>query len=188
MFKTISWQEFMVAVSVAAACYYAFIIAVFYRRDIAAKLRGETPSATPTKSTRPQERGRNFMGAISASSPVRRKPVAESSANAEEVEVAEMHVEAPVEQEQTPPGEELLQELGNLFEIMKEGKPSQDAYLKNIKTLFAQYTHLVGPEEFRRISLTIIEELKTKHDIFISTEVIEELWPKEKVKHSNQSK
>jgi hypothetical protein len=187
MFKTISWQEFTVAVSVAAACYYAFIAVVFYRRDIAAKLRGEPTSATATKSIPRQKPSSNFMGAISTTSPVRKKPVAESSASAEEVEVAQVPASS-LEQEHSTPGGELLQELRNLFEIMKEGKPSQDAYLKNIKTLFAQYVHLIGLEEFTRISITIIEELKTRHDIFISMEMMEELWPKEKVKHSNHSK
>jgi hypothetical protein len=188
MFKTISWQEFTVAVSVAAACYYAFIVVVFYRRDIVAKLRGEATSSNRAKPIRPQTSPRNFMGAVSTSFPVRKKPVTESSANAEEVEVAEITTETSAEPDHSAPADELLQELGNLFEIMKEGKPSQDAYLKNMKTLFAQYVHLIGPEEFTKITYTIIQELKTKHDIFLSTEIIEELWPKEKVKHSNHSK
>lgn len=188
MFKSISWQEFLIAVSVAAGCYYAFIIIIFYRRDIAARLTCSSGSANPTKQAPSQPRPKNLMGAIANNPSIRKKPVAQSSANAEEVEIAETTSPPIVEQPQSPPADELLQELSNLFEIMKEGKPSQDSYLKNIKTLFSQYTHLIGSEEYTRISLLIIKELKTKHDIFLSTEVVEELWPKEIVKHSNHSK
>lgn len=186
MFKTISWEEFIVAISVVAACYYAFVVAVFYRKDIGARLKGQGVSTTPAKTIQSLPRPKDLMGAITTSIPIKRKPLAESSANAEEVEVAEMSVVA--DHPASAPADELLQELGNLFEIMREGKPSQEAYLKNIKTLFSQYVHVIGPEEYTRVSVTIIDELKTKHDIFLSTELVEELWPKETVKHSNHSK
>lgn len=176
----------MVAVSVAAACYYAFIIFVFYRKDIFARLKGNTVATATAKPVQNQPAYRNLMGAIAPGTSVRRKPLAESSVNTEEVEVAEMSVVS--DHPASAPADELLQELGNLFEIMREGKPSQEAYVKNIKTLFSQYVHLIGPEEYTRISVTIIDELKTKHDIFLSTELVEELWPKETVKHSNHSK
>lgn len=127
------------------------------------------------------------MGAIESSGPSKRRPIGQSSANAEQIQMAETVSEPAAEQMQGPV-DELLQELSNLFEIMKEGKPSQDAYLRNIKTLFSQYTHLIGSEEYTRISQLVIEELKTKHNIFLSTEMVEELWPKETVKHSNHSK
>lgn len=187
MFKSISWQEFTIAVLVAAGCYYAFIIIIFYSRDIAAKLKGSSGATSPSKQAL-SPRQKDLMGAIENSTPIRKKPVVQSSASAEEVEVAETVIEPVVEQPQSPPADELIQELSNLFEIMKEGKPSQESYLKNIKTLFSQYTHLIGSDEYKRISLIIIEELKTKYQIFLSIEVIEELWPKEIVKHSNHSK
>jgi hypothetical protein len=187
MFKSISWQEFVIAVSLAAGCYYAFIILIFYRRDITARLKGSSVSTNPSKQPPTEPRPKNLMGAIENSTPIRRKPVAQSSASPEEVEVAET-TSPPIVEEAHSPADELLQELSNLFEIMKEGKPSQESYLKNIRTLFSQYTNLIGQEEYTRISLLIIEELKTKHDIFLSAEVMEELWPKETVKHSNHSK
>ncbi len=186
MFKSITWQEFIVAISVVAACYYAFIVAVFYRKDIGAKLKGQGFSTAPVK-TPNQPHPKNLMGAIAPSTPIRKKPLAESSANAEEVQVADLSIAPEIEHPSTP-ADELIQELRNLFEIMKEGKPSQDAYLKNVKTLISQYAHLIGPEEFTRISLLIIKELKAKHDIFLTIDLIEELWPKETIKHSNNSK
>ena len=188
MFKSISWQEFIIAVSIVAGCYYAFIVIVFYRKDIAARLRGGTVSSSPPKTAQNQTRPKNLMGAIESSAPLKRRPLGQSSANAEEIQMAETVSEPAAEQMQTGPADELLQELSNLFEIMKEGKPSQDAYLRNIKTLFSQYIHLIGSEEYTRISQLVIEELKTKHNIFLSTEMVEELWPKETVKHSNHSK
>jgi hypothetical protein len=188
MFKSISWQEFIIAVSIVAGCYYAFIVIVFYRKDVIARLRGDAVSNSSPKRVANQTRPKNLMGVIDSSAPLRRKPIVQSSANAEEIEIAEGISGQVNEQAQSAPADELLQELCNLFEIMKEGKPTQDAYLRNIKTLFSQYTHLIGAEEHTRISQLIIEELKTKHDIFLSTDVMEELWPKETVKHSNHSK
>jgi hypothetical protein len=188
MFKSISWEEFIIAICMVSGCYYAFIVIVFYRKDIMARLRGGAVSTSSPRTVPNQTRPKNLMGAIDASAPLKRKPIVQSSANAEEIEMAET-VGAPVgEQAQSAPADELIQELGNLFEIMKEGKPAQDAYLRNIKTLFSQYTHLIGSEEYTRISQLIIEELKTKHNIFLSTELVEELWPKENLKHSNHSK
>jgi hypothetical protein len=188
MFKSISWQEFIIAVSMVAGCYYAFIVIVFYRKDIVARLRGGAVSTGSPKVVPNQTRPNNLMGAIDSSAHLKKKPIVHSSANADEIEMAET-VGAPVgEQAQSAPAAELLQELSNLFEIMKEGKSAQDAYLRNIKTFVSQYSHLIGSEEYTRISQLIIEELKTKHDIFLSIELVEELWAKETVQHSNHSK
>ena len=188
MFKSISWQEFIIAVSIVAGCYYAFIVIVFYRKDIAARLRGGTVSSSPPKTAQNQTRPKNLMGAIDSSAPSKRKPIVQSTANAEEIEINETVSALVPEQTLSAPADELLHDLSNLFEIMKEGKSAQDAYLRNIKTFVSQYSHLIGSEEYTRISQLIIEELKSKHDVFLSTEMVEELWPKETVKHSNHSK
>ena len=187
MFKSISWQEFTIAVSVAAACYYAIIIIIFYFRDISARLKGGQGSTTQAKERHVSRPAKNLMGPITATPPVRKRPVVQSSATADEVEVAEDTGVPLVQEAGSTPADELLQELGNLFEIMKEGKPSQESYFKNIKTLLSQYTHLIGPAEYKRISKTISEELKTKHDVFLSTDALDELWPKETVKSNNHS-
>lgn len=182
MFKSISWQEFTVAVSVAAACYYALIIVIFYFKDISARLKGGQVSASRLKERQSTRPARDFMGPIAPAMPIKRKPVDQSSASAEDVVVPENTNEPAADDVQSTPADELLQELGNLFEIMKEGKPSQESYVKNIKTLLSQYAHLIGSGEYARISQTIIDELKTKHDVFLSADVLDELWPKETVK------
>ncbi len=185
MFKSISWQEFIIAVSVAAACYYAAIIIIFYSRDIAARLKGGRVSTGPAKVPETSRAARNLMGPIAPAAPVKRKPVVQSSASAEEVEVQE----EPHAAEAIPStaAEELLQELRNLFEIMKEGKPSQESYVKNINTLISQYSHLICSEEYSEISQTIVEELKTKHNIFLSTEMVDEFWPKESARNNSHT-
>jgi hypothetical protein len=188
MFKSISWQEFTIAVSIVAGCYYAFIVFVFYRKDIVARLKGGAVSTSSPKTVPSQTQPKNLMGAIDSSAPSKRKPIVQSTANAEEIEMNDTVSASVLEQTLSAPADELLNELGNLFEIMKEGKSSQDAYLRNIKTFVSQYSHLIGSEEYTRISQLIIEELKTKHDIFLSIELVEELWAKETVQHSNHSK
>ena len=175
MFKSISWQEFIIAVSIAAVCYYAAVIIIFYSRDIAARLKGGRVSDGPIKGPQGSRPAKNLMGPIAPSTPIKKRPVGQSSASAEEVEVHDNPTELEV---QSAPADELLQELRNLFEIMTEGKPSQESYVKNITTLLSQYTHLIGSEEHNRITHTIIEELKTRHDVFLSTEDVNEFWPR----------
>lgn len=187
MFKSISWQEFTTAVSVAAACYYAVIIVIFYFRDISAKLKSGQVSTNQAKGREISRPAKNLMGPIATTPPVRKRPIVQSSATADEVEVAENTNVPVVDETHSVPADELLQELGNLFEIMREGKPSEESYVKNIKTLLRQYAHLIGSEEYTRISRTIFEELKTKHDVFLSADVLDELWPKETVKNKNDS-
>jgi len=185
MVKSIPWQEVTIAVSVAAACYYAAIIIICYSRDIAAGLKGGRVSPAPVKVPETASPARTLMGPIAPATHVKRKPVVQSSASAEEVEVQEQPY--PAGEIPSTPVEELLQELRNLFEIMKEGKPSQESYVKNIKTLISQYSHLIRSEEYSKISQTIIEELKTKHDISLSTEVVDEFWPKESARNNNHT-
>jgi TRAP-type uncharacterized transport system fused permease subunit len=187
MFKSISWQEFIIAASVAAGCYYTVIIIMFYLKDIAARLKGGQVSALQAKECQSPNPAKNVMGPIATPEPIRKKPVVQSSAAADELEVAENTNVPVVRTTQSTPAEELLQELGNLFEIMKEGKPSQESYIRNIKTLLGQYTPLIGTEEYARICKTIIEELKTKHDVILSAEAVDGLWPKENVKNNNHS-
>lgn len=40
MFKSISWQEYLLAVSVIAGAYYFIAIAIFYPGDVIALLKG----------------------------------------------------------------------------------------------------------------------------------------------------
>jgi TRAP-type uncharacterized transport system fused permease subunit len=185
MFKSVSWQEFIIAASVAAVCYYTAIIIIFYLRDFAARLKGGQVSAQAKECESPRPPGKNLMGPIAPVEPIRKKPVVQSSATADELEVAENTNVPVVQKTHSTPAEELLQELGNLFEIMKEGKPCQESYIRNIKTLVSQYTHLMGTAEYARISKTIIEELKAKHNVFLPAEAVDELWPKENVKNNN---
>lgn len=187
MFKSISWQEFIIAASVAAVCYYTAIIIIFYLRDLAARLKGGQVSTSQAKECQSPLPAKNLMGPIATTEPTRKKPVVQSSATADELEVAESRDIPVVQKTLSTPGEELLQELGNLFEIMKEGKPSQESYIRNIKTLLSQYTHLIGTEEYARISKTIIEELKAKHNVCLPTEAADEFWSKERVRNNNHS-
>lgn len=185
MFKSISWQEFIIAASVAAVCYYTAIIIIFYLRDIATRIKGGQFSTSQAKECQSLLPAKNLMGPIATTEPIRKKPVIQSSATADELEVAESTDVPVVQKTQSTPAEELLQELGSLFEIMKEGKPSPESYIKNIKTLLSQYTHLIGSLEYTRISQAIMEELKTNHDVFLSIEAVDGLWPKENVKSNN---
>lgn len=186
MFKSISWQEYIVVMSVAAGCYYAVIIILFYTKDIAARLKGGSVSSRPSSPGKSSPSDHNLMGPIQ--NPIAPpRPVKQTSIAAAEVEVAET-VNPITDESDLTPADELIHEIRNLFQIMKEGDPSQEAYLKNIKTLLSQYPQLLGTDDHTRVTQTIIEVLKTKHNVVLSTEVVEQLWPKETLKHSNHSK
>lgn len=187
MFKSISWQEFILVIAVAAGCYYALIIILFYTKDIAARLKGGPISSRPSTCGKPSLSEKNLMGPIQ-NTVTPKRPIRETSIAAEEVEITDSINHSTTDQNNLAPADELIHEICSLLEIMREGKPSQESYLKNIKTLLSQYPQLIGSQDYTRVTRTIIEELKTKHDVFLTTEVVEELWPKEILKHSNHSK
>lgn len=185
MFKSISWQEYIVVMAVAAGCYYSLIIILFYTKDIAARLKGGSVPSRPGSPGKPSPSDHNLMGPIQ-NSVVPPRSIKQTSIGAAEVEVAE-NANPITDDSDLTPADELIQEICSLFQIMKEGNPSQDAYLKNIKTLLSQYPQLLGSDDHTRVTRTIVQELQTKHDILLSKEVVEQLWPKETLKHTNHS-
>ena len=84
MFKSISWQEYLLAVGCLAAVYYVVAVAIFYFRDILLKFKGAASSkAQPeiSKTAKPQGK---FMGSISTS--IRKKiPTKQSIASSEDL-------------------------------------------------------------------------------------------------------
>lgn len=186
MFKSISWQEYIGVMAVAAGCYYAGIIILFYTKDIAARLKGGSIPSTPSSPGKPSPGDHNLMGPVQ-NPIVPPRPIKQTSIGAAEVEVAE-NVNPITDEIDLTPADELIHEVCNLFQIMKEGDPSQEAYLKNIKTLLSQYPQLLGTDDHTRVTRTIVQELQTKHDVVLSTEVVEQLWPKGTLKHTNHSK
>ena len=186
MFKFISWQEYIVVVAVAAGGYYAVIIILFYTKDIAARLKDGSVASRAGSPGKHSPSDHNLMGPIQ-NPIVPPRPIKQTSIATDEVEVAE-NANPITDESDLTPADELIQEICSLFQIMKEGNPSQDAYLKNIKTLLSQYPQLLGSEDHTRVTRTIVQELQTKHDVVLSTEVVEQLWPKETLKHTNHSK
>lgn len=171
--------------AVAAGCYYALIIILFYTKDIAARLKGGSAPLEPSSPGKPSPSDYNLMGPIQ-NSIVRPRQIKQTSLAADEVEVAE-NVNPITDERDLTPADELIQELCCLFQIMKEGDPSQEAYLKNIKTLLSQYPQMLGSDDHKRVTRTIIQELQEKHDILLSTEVVEQLWPKETLNQTSHS-
>lgn len=89
MFKSISWQEYLLAVSVITGGYYFIVVAIFYSRDIVARLKGTAVAKSHiTPATAKPKAPGNFMGAIQNEVP-RRKIMTETVVEAEEIIVDE---------------------------------------------------------------------------------------------------
>lgn len=177
MFKSIAWQEFVIAAAAAAACYYTLILAVFYSREIAAKLKGTGGASEPLKARQTHRSPHNLMGPIAAFTPLQPGQARQSSASADEVEVADTVKTMESQDIGHTPGQELLHELTNLFEIMKEGQPSEEAYVKNIRTLISQYVHHINAEEYAGITQAIATELSASYGVKLSEDSVRDFWP-----------
>jgi hypothetical protein len=178
MFKSISWQEYLTAVGLIAAAYYAFIILVFYSRDIFLKIKGATvPKKTSSEPVK-QEKATSLMGAIS--NPVRKKiPLKQSLISADEFIFDSDPEEMRAAHLGDSPAADLIESLDDLFITLAINKAERSEYIVNIRKLFHGYpenNHAIARQDVYGF---INDNLKTSELIF-STEELDELWLNDK--------
>lgn len=185
MFKSISWQEYLFALSIIAAGYYILIVGLFYSRDIIVKLKG-VPQGKE-KIPQPIEKpSKNFMGPIHADVP-RKLPVKESTAIAEEISIESQSQETPELIRSESPAADLLEKIEELLMIMEGGPVQKSNYIKSIKTLINQYPQFKGTQNQKEVSRFVCDQFKDNDKISFSIEEIEVLWLNEKEEIINQT-
>lgn len=185
MFKSISWQEYLFALSIIATGYYILIIGLFYSRDIIVRLKGipQGKEKIPQPIAKP---GKNFMGPIHADVP-RKLPVKESIAIAEEISIESQAQETPELIRSESPAADLLEKIEELLMIMEGGPVQKSNYIKSIKTLINQYPQFKGTQTQKEVSLFVCDQFKDNEKISFSIEEIEVLWLNEKEEIINQT-
>jgi hypothetical protein len=187
MFESISWQEFLYAVTLLSGGYYLIIGAVFYSKDILNKLRGVSAISSKANQGRtPINKSEKFMGAISTASP-KKIPIKVSTAGSDELVIESNPEELNAANRADSPAAELLDHLENLFLIMATEKIQKVKYLKSIRTLYLQYTHY-NQAVRQEVNAFVIDHFKTNNsEVSISTEELTTLWLDEKEQTIYQS-
>lgn len=176
MFETISWQEYFLAVSLAAGAYYALIILLFYSRDIADKIRGAAVQK-PNPVVEHQSHASNFMGAVQQDIP-RKRLVSQSLAGAEEI---------TVEQEQGQSlADQIIDELHEIFVMLSEGSVEKATYSSSIKKIIGKYWMHKGSPVQAEVATYITDYFTGNTEISFSAQEIDILWPAEDLEE-NQS-
>lgn len=178
MFKSISWQEYLLAVALLAAAYYVFIISVFYYRDIWQKIKGATvPKAKGTELAK-ERQATPLMGAIS--NPIRKKiPLKQSFIPADEFTFESDPEEMRAAHLAGSPAAELIEALDDLFLTLAIDKAERAEYIINIRKLFEAYPANKQGNAKGDVYGFIADNFKTGEMSF-STEELDELWLNEK--------
>jgi hypothetical protein len=178
MFKSISWQEYLLTVALLAAAYYLFIISVFYYRDIWQKIKGATvPKAKVTEPAK-QRQVTPLMGAIS--NPIRKKiPLKQSVIHADEFTFESDPEEMRAAHLAESPAAELTEALDDLFITLAIDKAGRTDYIINIRKLFEAYPSDNHRNARQDVYGFIADSLKTS-EVSFSAEELDELWLNEK--------
>ncbi len=173
MFKSISWQDYLLAVGVLAAGYYLIVISVFYSRDILSRLKGATVSKTKAPQATPEAEAQKFMGAIS--NPVKKKiPLKQSISEGEELTFESDPEKMLWAQWQDSSASELIEALDDLFTTLSIKKSHRPEYVINIRKVFQAYPDFNNKSAKQDIYSFIGESLK--EGLAFSTEELETLW------------
>lgn len=167
MLKSISWPEYLLAVSLIASAYYAVIIALFYSRDIAAKIKGAAVPKTHPVVEPPRGHVESFMGPILKDVP-RKALVSQSVAAAEEI---------TVEQERQSLADLIIDELHAVFVMLSEGPVEKSTYSSSIKKIIGKYWMHKGSPVQAEVATYITDHFTGNTEISFSVQEIDILWP-----------
>ncbi len=176
MLKSISWPEYLLAVSLIAGAYYAVIIALFYSRDIAAKIKGAAVQKSHPVVEPPRGHVVSFMGPIQKDVP-RKALVSQSVAAAEEI---------TVEQERQSLADLIIDELHAVFVMLSEGPVEKSTYTSSIKKIIGKYWMHKGSPVQAEVATYITDHFTGNTEISFSVQEIDILWPAQDLEE-NQS-
>jgi hypothetical protein len=174
MFKSISWQEYLLTASLLAAVYYIVIISGFYSKEIFLRLKGETVSKTKPSEPVVQERNPGLMGSISNAAP-KKIPIKKSVIQPEELTFESDPEEMLLAQREDSPAAELLECLDDLFTTLSVEKADKAKYIFNIRKLFQRYS------EYNKLAIKqdiygFIQDSDMKRDVSFTIEELDTLW------------
>ena len=188
MFKSISWQEYLLTTGLLATGYYVVIISAFYSKEIFLRLKGETVSKIKPSGAVVQEGKHRLMGSIS--NPARKKiPLKKSVLPPEELTFESDPEEMLLAQREDSLAAELLDCLDDLFTTLLVDKADKAKYIVNIRKLFQRYSEYNKPAVKQDI-YGIIQDSHNQVDVSFTIEELDTLWldENEEVIHQSTTK
>ena len=174
MFKSISWQEYQLAVGLLALGYYAVIVSIFYSRDILLNLKGAEESKSRQQVSGSEERPAKLMGSISQR--VKKKiPLKQSVIVPEELAFESDLEDMILAQREDSPAAELIEMLDDLFTTMAVKKAKRPEYISHLRKLFEVYSDLNIASAKPDIYSFIHDSLKSA-ELTFSQEELDSLW------------
>lgn len=179
MFKSISWQEYLVAVGCLAAGYYVVAISVFYSKDILNKFRAAAAPRDKSDTPKVDNSVDKLMGAISTAF---RKgiPKKQSTESLDKVTIQSEPEDLDAEKRLCSSAAELLDNLEDVFMILSSRKSDKGDYLRTIKNLFGLAPEFSDSSIREEISEFVIQYFKGNQIITFAKEEIDSLWANEK--------
>lgn len=195
MFNSISWQEFLTTIAVAAGGYYVITTLLLYSSEITNIFKQKQPKQIASEATEDQKdsiESNDLMGKVKYETEV--NVPREKSVFAEELQVQSSN-----EDEETVIGStsknsdtliigtiaDILQEIKALTEVVKDSSKEEAVLL--FKSLLSRYPQLVGTHYHEAVSLFIYDCCKQQCEFDLEPKEIKSWWPEvENISNGNQ--
>jgi hypothetical protein len=185
MFKSISWQEYLYGIGLLAVGYYIVIVAIYYSRDILAKVKGASVSKAKSTAVNQPLTKEKFMGAIS-DAPRKKIPIKQSLAVSEELSMEVDPEKLLAAQRADSPASELYERLEDFFKAMKHEKVKRPK-LNGIKTFFTQYPSFKNTPIRQEVTGYVYDHFRKNTEADFTRKEIDILWFDDKQEIIHQS-
>lgn len=187
MFNSISWQEFLLVVSLSVVGYYCLATLLLFRLEIVSLFRAQSSKSTPADEVSDvPDSGPGVMGTIQhqEESLIQRTSID----TAREIEVFPSNDDPETFSEVTErdPAEngamligsvaDLLQEIKTLVELVAEYKSPKEEGISLFQTLLLRYPYLRDSIYQEPVNLYIYEAAKSRFHFDLELEEIRQWW------------
>lgn len=165
MFNSITWLQFLTAISAIGAVYYAILGLLYYRTEIQTLFRGrrEEPVKSGGKSN-------SLVGKIREEEDI----IEESTIDSDELNVADKNQETTL----LGPVADLLKELKGIIDTVAAENIDKAQCISLIKALLVRYPQLLNTKYQKSIDLFIYENGIDQFSFDLSMKEVQSLWPK----------
>jgi hypothetical protein len=167
MLNSITWLQFLIAISAIAAVYYAVLGLLYYRTEIQTLFSGK---ATTKNLQESPVRSNSLVGKIREEE----DPVEESTIASDQLNLAEENPEATL----LGPVADLLKELKGIIDTVAAENINKAQSIALMKALLIRYPQLLNTKYKKSIDLFIYENGIDQFTFDLSMKEVQSLWPK----------
>jgi hypothetical protein len=167
MLNSITWLQFLTAISTIGAVYYAVLGLLYYRTEIQILVGGKRVKDKPTKSG---GKSNSLVGKIREEEDV----IEESTIPSDELNVGEKNPATTL----LGPVADLLKELKGIIDTAAAENVDKAQCIELIKALLVRYPQLLNTKYQNSIDLFIYENGIDQFSFDLSIKEVQSLWPK----------